>query len=135
MRAYHVVRTKLAPVRQVVRGVDFGGPEATEVEGADLIADEHGGRAVDESLNGDRVHGEDVEGVIGHGDVKRDRDVERGHAENLADGGEPDNSVEVGAEEQEYLLDDLGRHILYAPHFGARRRGLLLHDGVHLFKF
>ena len=116
MRAYHVVRTKLAPVRQVVRGVDFGGPKATEVEGADLIADEHGGRAVDERLDGYRVHGEDVKGFVGHGDVNRDRDVERGHAEDLADGGESDNPVEVGAEEEEDLLEDLRRQILYALH-------------------
>lgn len=107
---------ELATIRQVVGGVDLGGIKATEVEGADLVADEHGGRAVDEGRNGNRVHGQDVEGVFGHGDVHCHRYVECGHAKDLADGGEPDDALEVRTEKEENLLQDLRREVLYGPH-------------------
>ena len=110
------MRAELAAVRQIVRGVDLGRLESMEVQRANLVADEHGGRAVDQSAHGDRVRGEDVEGAIGDGDVDGDRDAERGHAEDLADGSQPDDSLEVGPEDEEYPFKDLRRQILYALH-------------------
>ena len=117
LSTYHVVRAELAAVRQVVRGVDLGRLEPLEVQRANLVADEHGGRAVDKGAHRDRVRGEDVEGVVGDGDVDGDRDAERGQAEDLADGGQRDDFLEVGPEDEEYPFKDLRRQILYALHW------------------